>query len=69
MPKLKTNKSIRKRFKVTATGKVMMKSRMGRGHLLAHKSPKRKRHLHRQLVLGKADSAFIRRELQIGLRG
>jgi large subunit ribosomal protein L35 len=69
MPKLKTNKSIRKRFKVTATGKVLMKKRMGRGHLLAHKPPKRKRNLRKQPVLCKTDAAFIRKELQVGLHG
>lgn len=69
MPKLKSNKSIRKRFKVTATGKVLMKRRMGRGHLLSCKPQKRKRQLRRQPVLCKRDAAFIRSELQIGLRG
>jgi large subunit ribosomal protein L35 len=69
MPKLKSNKSIRKRFKVTSTGKVMMKRRMGRSHLMAHKSPKRKRGLSKQPVLCKTDATFIRHELQIGLKG
>jgi len=69
MPKLKSNKSIRKRFKVTATGKVLMKRRMGRGHLLAHKTPKRKRNLRKQPVLCNTDAAYIRKELQIGLKG
>lgn len=69
MPKLKTNKSIRKRFKVTATGKVLMKRRMGRSHLLSCKSPKRQRQLRRQPGLCKVDASFIRSELQIGLKG
>ena len=41
---IKTNKSVSKRFKLTATGKVM-RSRAGRRHLLAGKSPKRRRSL------------------------
>ena len=41
---IKTNKSVAKRFKITATGKVM-RSRAGRRHLLAGKSPKRRRSL------------------------
>ncbi len=69
MPKLKTNKSIRKRFKVSGTGKIMMKKRMGRGHLLSSKSSKRKRHLRNQPVLCNKDSAFIRQQLGIGLKG
>jgi len=37
MPKLKTKTCVAKRFKVTATGKVMMK-KAGARHLLSHKS-------------------------------
>jgi large subunit ribosomal protein L35 len=48
----KTKKSILKRFKVTGTGKLKIKKVAGRSHLLAHKSPKRKRQLKRQPVLG-----------------
>jgi len=50
MPKLKTRKSAKKRFKVTASGKVL---RRGRGirHLLEHlpASQKRKRNRKRQV--------------------
>ncbi len=49
---LKTKHSVRKRFKVTGTGKLMVRKISGRSHLLAHKSPKRKRQLKRQPVLG-----------------
>ena len=48
----KTKHSVRKRFKVTGTGKLMFKKISGRSHLLAHKSPKRKRQLKHQPVLG-----------------
>jgi len=41
---IKTKKSVAKRFKITATGKVL-RSRAGRRHLLAGKSPKRRRSL------------------------
>ena len=41
---IKTKKSVAKRFKITASGKVM-RSRAGKRHLLAHKSPKRRRSL------------------------
>jgi large subunit ribosomal protein L35 len=40
----KTRKAVAKRFKVTATGKVM-RHRAGKRHLLASKSPKRRRNL------------------------
>ena len=44
MPKLKTNRSARKRMRITKTGKVKH-FRASRGHLLTLKSSKRKRHL------------------------
>ncbi len=42
MPKMKTNKSLRKRIKVTGTGKLR-RHRCGSGHLKSRKSPKRLR--------------------------
>ena len=44
MPKMKTHKSIRKRFRVTAKGKLKRRQ-AGKKHLLSHKTGKRKRHL------------------------
>ena len=41
---IKTRKSVAKRFKITATGKVLRR-RSGKRHLLATKSPKRRRSL------------------------
>ena len=40
MPKMKTNKALVKRIKVTGTGKLM-RHRAGAGHLKSRKSPKR----------------------------
>ncbi|NPA38871.1 MAG: 50S ribosomal protein L35 [Thermodesulfobacteria bacterium] len=42
--KMKTNRSAAKRFKVTATGKVLHK-KSGKSHLLRKKNRKTKRHL------------------------
>ena len=42
MPKLKTNKSVKKRFRVTKSGKFK-KMHAGKRHLLVTKSAKRKR--------------------------
>lgn len=44
MPKMKTRKAVKARFKVTGTGKLMRKS-PGRRHMLTKKSANRKRHL------------------------
>lgn len=44
MPKLHTNHAAKKRFKVTARGKVLAKS-SGKQHLNEHMSSKKKRHI------------------------
>ena len=49
MPKMKTHKSIRKRFRVTAKGKLK-RHQAGKKHLLSHKSGKRKRQLRGVVV-------------------
>jgi len=46
MPKMKTNKAVAKRIKVTARGKLM-RHRAGAGHLKSRKSPKRLRRLRK----------------------
>ncbi|MBI4432872.1 MAG: 50S ribosomal protein L35 [Candidatus Omnitrophica bacterium] len=50
MAKLKTNKSVKKRFRVTKSGKIK-RMRAGKRHLLQHKSSKRKRHLRGSLLV------------------
>lgn len=50
--KQKTKKAIAKRFKLTKTGKIK-RHKAGSGHLLSHKSMKRKRRLRKPgLVVG-----------------
>ncbi|MBI2900770.1 MAG: 50S ribosomal protein L35 [Planctomycetes bacterium] len=46
MPKLKTNKAAKKRFKVTATGKVLFRP-AGKKHLMSGKAAKRRRKMRR----------------------
>lgn len=59
---IKTKKSVAKRFKITATGKVM-RSRAGRRHLLAGKSPKRRRSLGTSKEVDKTDTYRIKQNL------
>ncbi|HTI99183.1 MAG TPA: 50S ribosomal protein L35 [Dongiaceae bacterium] len=59
---IKTKKSVAKRFKITATGKVM-RSHAGRRHLLAGKSPKRRRRLGSAAVTDKTDEYRIKQSL------
>jgi large subunit ribosomal protein L35 len=49
MPKAKTHKASKKRFRVTAKGKLK-RSQAGKKHLNSHKTGKRKRQLRAKLV-------------------
>jgi large subunit ribosomal protein L35 len=57
MPKLKTHKGMKKRFKVSATGKVSHK-RCGSSHLNSHKSGKKIRRLRKKSFLKNAAEAY-----------
>ena len=50
MPKMKRSKSLRKRVKVTATGKVKA-HHSGHGHLLSNKTGQHLRHLRSTLII------------------
>jgi large subunit ribosomal protein L35 len=63
--KLKTHKGAAKRFKLTATGKVLRGHAFAR-HILTSKASKRKRHLAQTATVDKADVPHIRRMLPYG---
>ena len=50
MTKMKTNKSVKSRFKITASGKLK-RNKAGRRHILTKKTSKRKRHLRKAVLL------------------
>jgi len=58
----KTRKSVAKRFKVTARGKLL-RTRGGRRHLLQCKSAKRKRKLAKSILVHDSDVARIKANL------
>jgi len=58
----KTKKAVAKRFKVTATGKVL-RAQAGRRHLLQSKNAKRKRQLAKTEVTDKTDEARVKENL------
>jgi len=62
MPKLKSKKSVVKRFKVTKSGKLKF-SKANRRHILTSKPHKRKRSLRGGDYLTKADEARIKATL------
>jgi len=49
MPKMKTHKGSKKRFRVTASGKLKRRQ-AGKKHLLSHKTGKRKRRLRETVI-------------------
>jgi large subunit ribosomal protein L35 len=59
MPKMKTHSGAKKRFKLTATGKVRGRSAFS-SHILEKKSPKRKRRLGTPAVIAKADEKRVK---------
>jgi len=63
MPKLKTKKSVAKRFKVTGTGKIMHFG-AGGSHLLSKKNRKRKRRIKKiQQLKNKGDIKIVKKLL------
>jgi large subunit ribosomal protein L35 len=59
---IKTRKSVAKRFKITATGKVIFHG-AGKRHLLQGKNSKRRRSLRNASVLGPTDVYRITQNL------
>jgi len=65
MPKLKTKKGVKKRFKITGTGKIK-RSKANKRHILTKKSSKRKRGLSRSDVVDKSFEKKIGKLLPYG---
>lgn len=59
---IKTRKSVAKRFKITAGGKVLF-AHAGRRHLLQTKNPKRRRALGKKGVVHSTDAYRITQNL------
>ncbi len=65
MPKMKTHSGAKKRFKVTATGKVRGRHAFT-SHILEKKSPKRKRTLGAPAEISAHDTPRVKRMLGVG---
>jgi len=59
MPKMKTHKGTKKRFRLTATGKVKHRA-AGTSHLATRMSQKRKRNLRGGRIVDDVEAAKIR---------
>ncbi|TAN34402.1 50S ribosomal protein L35 [bacterium] len=64
MPKIKTQKGLAKRIRVTRNGKLVRASAW-KSHLLQHKSAKRKRNYENDQPVAKADRKTVRRALGV----
>ena len=60
MPKQKTHSGVKKRFKLTGTGKLLRRRAM-KSHLLEKKSPKRKRSFRRDNALHGTDARAVKK--------
>jgi len=65
MPKMKTNSSAKKRFKLTGTGKIKRKHAY-KSHILTKKSTKRKRALTGATLVNPADLGNVKFMLSLG---
>ncbi len=65
MPKVKTKRAIKKRFKFTGTGKIV-RNKQGRRHILTKKTSKRKRQLKKQVVMSESYAPRYRRLARVG---
>ena len=65
MPKMKSNKAVAARFKVTGTGKLVRRH-PGKRHILTKKSAKRKRRLGKDALVDKGQVKMYSRMMQVG---
>jgi large subunit ribosomal protein L35 len=66
MPKMKTKSGVKKRFKITGTGKVMA-AQAGKRHNMIKRTPKFIRNARGTVVLQPGDSAIIKKFSPYGL--
>lgn len=59
MPKMKSHRGARKRFKTTGTGKILRR-KQGKGHLLSHKSSKRRRKMRKDQAINDCQLRTVR---------
>jgi large subunit ribosomal protein L35 len=64
MPKMKTHSSLKGRFKITGSGKVM-RYKQGKNHLLSGKSSKQKRVLSTNPAMAPGDVRRLKQQLTL----
>ena len=68
MPKLKTKSSAKKRFKITAKGKVIM-SQAGKRHGMIKRTKRQIRNQRGTTVMSKQDGKIVKSYMPYSLRG
>ena len=68
MPKLKTKSSAKKRFKVSATGKVMM-AQAGKRHGMIKRTNSQIRRQRGMAIMSKPDAKIVKSYMPNSLRG
>ena len=68
MPKLKTKSSVKKRFKISARGKVIM-SQSGKRHGMIKRTNKQIRNQRGTTIMSKQDSKIVKSYMPYSLRG
>ena len=68
MPKLKTKSSAKKRFKITARGKVIM-SQAGKRHGMNKRTSRQIRNQRGTTVMSKQDGKIVKSYMPYSLRG
>jgi large subunit ribosomal protein L35 len=66
MPKLKTKSGVKKRFKLTATGKVVM-GQAGKRHGMRKRSTDMRRDARGTTIMSEPDAKIVRRFMPYGL--
>jgi large subunit ribosomal protein L35 len=67
MPKMKTHSGAKKRFRTTATGKVLGRHAYS-SHILEKKTPKRKRSFRKPAEISPHDAPRIKKMLGVGTK-
>jgi large subunit ribosomal protein L35 len=67
MPKMKTHSGAKKRFRTTATGKVLGRHAYS-SHILEKKTPKRKRSFRKPAEISTHDAPRIKKMLGVGTK-
>ena len=66
MPKMKTNRSAAKRFKLTASGRLKRR-KANKSHILTKKTRKRKRNLRKSALVSPGEEKNLKKVLPYGV--